>query len=214
MVISHSKKFLFVHNYKVAGTSLRRSLRRFDVKSWLKSPLQDKWLMISGQAPKIFSYNFPTHDTALELKEKLPTEVFDSYYKFGFVRNPWDWQVSLYYFMLKNKKHYQHELISSMKDFDEYIRWRVKNEVRLQKRFFFDNDGTCIVDYIGKIENLEEELQKIGDTLGVKLRMHHLNKSRDDNKYKKMYTQETLDMVTKAFAEDIETFGYEVPTLD
>lgn len=214
MVISHSKKFLFVHNYKVGGTSMRRSLRRFDVKSWLKSPFADKWLMLTGKAPKVFSYNYPTHDTAAELKAKLPEDIFQDYYKFGFVRNPWDWQVSLYTFMVKNTKHYQHELIKSMKDFDEYIHWRIENEVRLQKRFFYDEQGNCLVDYIGKIEELEKGLEHVGKELGVSLKMHHLNASRDNNKYKKFYTQKTLDMVTKAYAEDIETFGYEVPTLD
>ena len=214
MVISHRKKFIFVHNYKVAGTSLRRSLRKYDDKSPLKSPLQSKLPLLFGIYPRIYSNNYPTHITAAELKEKLPQGVFDSYYKFGFVRNPWDWQVSLYSFMRKNEKHFQHELAKSMSGFEEYIHWRVNEEVRLQRRFFYDNDGNCLVDHVGKIENLADELGYLSKELNLNLRMHHLNKSRDDNKYKKMYTQETLDMVTNAFKEDIETFGYEIPKLD
>jgi len=214
MVISHRKKFIFVHNYKVAGTSLRRSLRKYDDKSPLKSPLQSKLPLLFGIYPRIYSNNYPTHITTAELKEQLPLEIFESYYKFGFVRNPWDWQVSLYSFMCKNEKHFQHELAKSMSGFEEYIHWRVNEEVRLQRRFFYDEDGNCLVDHIGKIENLADELGFLSNKLNLNLRLHHLNKSRDDNKYKKMYTKETLDMVTNAFKEDIETFGYEIPELD
>ena len=50
----------------------------------------------------------------------MSKKVFEEYFKFGFVENPWDWQVSLYTFMLKDAKHHQHEFVKSLKDFDEY----------------------------------------------------------------------------------------------
>lgn len=139
MIISHQKKIIFIHNYKVAGTSLRKSLSHFNNKNFRSSKRIDKLKFILGLYPKIYTSEFPRHIKAIELKKQLPAKVFNNYFKFGFVRNPWDWQVSLYTYMLKKEDHHQHDLIKSMKNFGEYIDWRVHNDLHLQKDFFYED---------------------------------------------------------------------------
>lgn len=39
------------------------------------------------------------HDYALDIVEQLGPNRFESYFKFAFVRNSWDWLVSLYFFL-------------------------------------------------------------------------------------------------------------------
>jgi len=112
MIISHSKKFIFVHNYKVAGTSITDSLLKYSNPSFLGSSFADKIAIMLGRYPRIYANQFEGHVKAPELKRKLPKIIFDSYYKFGFVRNPWDWQVSLYTYMLKDETHHQHQLLN------------------------------------------------------------------------------------------------------
>ena len=117
MIISHQKKFIFIHNYKVAGTSIRQSLELYDYNTINNSTYLDKLKFFLGISPKVCSSQFEGHITAVELKDKIPHKIFNDYYKFGFVRNPWDWQVSLYKYMLKLESHPQHTLIKSMKNF-------------------------------------------------------------------------------------------------
>ncbi len=106
MIISHAKKFIFIHNYKVAGTSIHNALNKYNNPSFWGSTLVDKIRLLTKRHPAIYTKEFEWHISAKELKYKLPANIYDSYFKFGFVRNPWDWQVSLYTYMLKNEnKH-------------------------------------------------------------------------------------------------------------
>ena len=66
----------------------------------------------------------PTHVSAQEVIKKLGKETFDLNFSFAIVRNPSDWQVSLYHFMRKDPKHHQHELAKRFKNFENYLEWR------------------------------------------------------------------------------------------
>lgn len=102
---------------------------------------------------------------------------FDSYFSFAFVRNPWDWQVSLYTFMLKNKNHYQHNLAKSFSGFTEYIEWRCREDVRFQRDFVFSKDGKQLVNFIGRFENLEKDFNYICSQIGISVILPKFNQS-------------------------------------
>ena len=103
--------------------------------------------------------------------------------------------------MLMEQNHHQHKLIKSMKNFDEYIDWRINEDLSLQKNFFYEND-ICIVDAIGRIENLESDFHKICGEIGVETQLHHLNASRavgDD--FLKRYSEDLKNKKTLHFVE-------------
>jgi len=67
---------------------------------------------INKLAVRLFGLSsFKDHYRAKEEKKILQENVWNDFFKFCFVRNPWDRQVSLYYFMLKNKNHHQHQIM-------------------------------------------------------------------------------------------------------
>lgn len=213
MVISHSKKFIFIHVYKVAGTSIRAALRPFNDKNLFFSPLSSKWKMMTGEYPIIFSDDFPHHIRAKELREELPDEIFDEYFKFAFVRNPWSWQVSLYNYARMYPSHHQYEITNRLGSFENYLKWRTEHEPRFQKHFVTDDDGTLIVDHIGKIENLEDNFRVICRKAGLgDIKLPHKNISTKRN-YLEFYSQETIDLVADFWSEDIDMFGYDKPEL-
>ena len=206
MLISHSKKFIFIHNYKVAGTSIRQSLLDSGDFNW-KSKNPIKLLSYAtGRYPMFFSNSLPAHSSAYEIKKHLG-KWYSRYYSFAFVRNPWDWQVSLYKFMLRDKSHHQHELIAGMNSFDDYI-LKVQNEQWFQKDFICDNDANVIVDFIRRLENLQSDYNKICDIIGIKRReIPHLNKSKSQS-YREYYFPFSRNLIAKHFKKDIDFFGY------
>ena len=94
MIISRKHKFIFVHIPKVGGTSIKKCLLPFyDRKKELeKIP---KGLRSSNVIARKHAY-------ASVLLQALGKNIWRSYFKFAFVRNPWDWVVSIYHFIRIN----------------------------------------------------------------------------------------------------------------
>ncbi len=209
MIISHKKKFIFIHIYKVAGTSVRRVLDPYNDMSNVDFPWYQNIIFWLGAKYNFFSQRSMNHIKAEKLKKLLPGKVFNEYFKFSFVRNPWDWQVSLYHFMIQNTKHPQHHLIKKMKSFDEYVDWVVKNEHSLQKDFLYDKEGNLIVDYIGKFENLQEDFTEICLRLEIEPVILPLTNKSNHSHYRDYYSEESREKIYIAFKEDIDYFHYD-----
>jgi hypothetical protein len=207
MFLSFKKKFIFFHIYKTGGTSIYKSLDRYiDKPNILLKKLAKAG---NNQFYKEILNDILNngHVNAIDAKDNLPPKIFKNYFKFAFVRNPWDIQVSLYYYTLKNQKHFQHKMVKDMGSFDKYIEWRVNNEVRLQKDFLYSND-TLLVDFVGKIENIEEDFKIICKKLNIDdVKLLHKNKS-NHKKYHSHYNDRTRKMIEEAYKEDIKIFNY------
>lgn len=203
MLVSHRHRFIFVHPYKTAGMSVRRALDPYAegrARRWVAKYARRLGLPAPATPP--------FHLSAREIRARLGAEVFDAYFTFAFVRNPWDWQVSLYHYMRARRDHRQYEMVRAFSGFDAYIRWRVAEEVRLQKAFLSDEAGRMIVDFVGRVETIDDDFARVCETIGLPpLRLPHRNRSRHRN-YRGYYTNETRELVARAFTQDIEMFGY------
>lgn len=204
MLINEKLNYVYVHVYKVAGQSVKLALRRYDFRylPGVRTPLAK--VVELEQAYTFRSMN--AHSTAAQARDFLGQEKWDSMFTFSFVRNPWDWQVSLYHFIQTNKFNYQRRMISEM-SFDEYIRWRVDEDVHLQKEFVYDRHGNQLVDFVGKLENLRDDFAVVCDRIGISVELPHENASRHDA-WRSYYTDETAALIADAYRDDIETFGY------
>jgi hypothetical protein len=210
MIYSVSHQFIFVRNWKTAGSSLREVLRHYQ-------PFYRKNRYLEYAVRKcemLFPQKFrllPVHVDARTIRDEIGHENFKNFFTFGFVRNPWDWQVSLYFFILKRKRHYLHRLISQFKTFDDYINWHVSDDKskRLQKDFFSDADGKMIVDFIGKFENLDSDFQYILDKIGIQNKtIPHINKTKHRD-FRSYYSDYSAQLIADFYKEDNDFFGYQ-----
>jgi hypothetical protein len=203
MLISHKKKFIFIHVYKIAGTSIRAALKPYNHRRTMVNRIKSRLNL----APRIFSNDFHPHVRMESLMERLPANIFQTYFKFGFVRNPWDWHVSLYHYMQQTPHHYWHDEVKKW-TFDEYLNQRWEKPGYLQHEFLTDKDGNVKVDFIGRYENLETDFRKICSLLDlpdINLPVKRKSVHRD---YRTYYTPETVDIISKHHRKDIELFDY------
>ena len=207
MIISHRKKFIFVHIFKAAGNNIRIELRNH---SFVKSK-KNRLLSFFGIQPKFFSEDMPNHATATQIQAYLPNKIFSSYFKFAFVRNPWAWQVSLFHFMKQNSSHHQYNIIKDL-SFEEYIDWRVNNDVKYQKDFLYDKYGNLLIDFVGKIETIQTDFDSICEILNIEKRRLTIHNSSKHAPYRDYYNSVTKEIINQVFAEDIKLFDYTFET--
>lgn len=205
MIISRKKEFAFIHVPKTAGTSITEALSPYDDRSIIETLLNFKPL---NAFPFFYSLNpLPQHIRANKLRDYLSQPIFQKLYTFAFVRNPWDWQVSLFHYLRESIFHPKYSTVCNM-DFQQFLQWRIQSYKITQNEFITNRQGNIIVDFVGRFEHLEQDFRRICRKIGVPFNLPHKNKSRHRN-YRKYYTEKTKNLVVRYFKQDIELFDYE-----
>jgi chondroitin 4-sulfotransferase 11 len=220
MLISHEEpKFIFIHIQKTGGVSISNLLRRYSPTTTPGRGLR--------------------HISARRALKQV--ENPDDYFKFAFVRNPWDRLVSWYTMIdearkgvadgtaepmtrrLIKKNNLFKYVLRCGPTFDEFVinctekQWMGNGYYSFtfnQLRYLTDKNGEVLVDFIGRFENLAQDISHVFDKLGLEasqLEIPHENRSAHSH-YSEMYTPETREIVRKRFRRDIEFFGYEFET--
>jgi hypothetical protein len=209
MLISYRRKFIFIHVPKVAGMSISKALGKFAFRPELYP--WNRWLRRRGR-PSAFPFLghkiFPEHATAAQLASELPVQVCHRFFKFAFVRNPWDLQVSLYHYILRNKQHRQHERVASLGGFEQFLESVTASDPLCQASYLTGSDGALLVDFVGRYERLAEDFQTVTSIIGVNRSLPHVNGSAHRD-YRSYYNERTEQIVRDVFRRDIDLFGYD-----
>ena len=204
MLISEDKSFLYYHLYKVAGTSIREALRPYCSKKQVILQNLNYAASLFGQVvSRDPTHHF--HPRLIDVKEKLG-DKYNDYFKFTFVRDPLDWQKSLFFFAKKNPRHHQHKLIKPM-DFNQYIDWRVHEDLKLQSDLIYDKED-CLVDKIFKFENLNEEFEFLKKKLAIEGKLEHRNIAGKGKPVS--MSDASRQLFVDAFKQDYKNLGYEL----
>jgi chondroitin 4-sulfotransferase 11 len=205
MPISHKHKCIFVHIPKTSGTSLEAALGMHGDVDFV------------GTAPYVNQYpNFDClfgkglqHWTALQIKNEIKN--YDDYFKFTFVRNPWDRAVSAIIFNGGFDKNL--DLNLTKMEFKERIHTldMTTPHFKPQLDYITDRD-TLLVDFIGRFENLVKDTKRISEKISFDIPLKHLMKSKHKH-YTEYYDDEARAIVAELYAKDIEYFGYKFDEL-
>jgi hypothetical protein len=209
MILSYSSGFLFIHVEKAAGSSIQQALLPF-ANAQPNSRLRRRLALLGplNRVGGLFrALQFGEHATANEVKRCLPAEVYDSLFKFAFVRNPWDRLVSRYAHLLRSKDRRRHNFISSLEKFEDFLQWEIQRDSANQYPYVTDAQGNQIVDFVGHYETLGEDFDKVCAKLKIQVELPRANVS-EHRDYRTYYTPETRGFVAKKFQRDIEMFGY------
>ncbi|MEX0331045.1 MAG: sulfotransferase family 2 domain-containing protein [Puniceicoccaceae bacterium] len=220
MILSHKKKFIFIHIFKTAGTSVSQVLlpyaRMVDRAAFEFRITRSLFGRISG----VFGWQdlgmekftgFKKHEVAYKLQEKLPQDIFENYYKFCFVRDPFDHLVSIYHYIGQSPSHKYHAKASAL-NFGEFVKWYVSQKPLRQCDFILNKEGTeSLVDFFGKYENLDEDMRTIAKRLELSYgSIPFANRSVNRTKTATIdyYDDCSAREVVSYFEKDFEVLGY------
>ncbi len=206
MIVSHQHRFIFVAVPKTGTHSVRQALRE---------QLGDEDV---EQVGLFVDKRFPWEDLAairhghLSLRQVRPylgEDAFSSYFKFAFVRNPFDRFVSYCAFMLRGGDLFQQRPRDVMRRFlfsdppEHHILFKP------QASLLVDADGeTLLTDSVGRVEDMQGSFDAICARLGIRSRLlDRVNGSRHGD-YRQYYDQALIDGVAARYAQDLELFGY------
>ena len=221
MILSHRHRFIYIKTFKTASTSIEAALLpicgpddiitppwpqaqnfRIDHPLLPKRPLMKR--LFSGP-PKLTdpSVGYYHHMPAWRVRSYVGEDIWNSYFKFSFERNPWDRQVSQYLYWRQKKA--DRRPVSFEKFMEDRERAYVGNF-----DLYSQNDA-IILDVMGRYETLASDLDEIIQRLLLEntAPLPHLNASgkRSDH-YREFYDSRTEAIVADWYSREIAYFGY------
>lgn len=193
MIISIEKKFIFVANLKTASTSIESALRPHGDIVVRRSEL-GKHLAFS-EIQKRFSWLF----------EVLDEQVF---FKFGVIRDPVDYTISLYRSHMDEKFRDSPGLYTGNMSFEEFLeQWVPKNRGQMQPQInkFKDQNGEYALNRLIFFEDLKKSFPQVMKEVGIpEIELPNLNVSPGS---KVEVDDFSVSIIKNIFSEDYEAIN-------
>jgi len=165
------------------------------------------------------------HEPLFTLEKNNP-EIKRNKFCFGFVRNPFDLEVSNYIWHTRTNSQV------AVDSFDDWIKWRYYEQTGIltyddfrdkdeywylkgfaknpQVGFFVNPAGDWLVDFVGRFETLKEDWEFISNKLNLPKELPHVGKTFKKKDYRLYYKNaETVDIITEAHKIDLDVFNYD-----
>jgi|SRR5687767_929551 len=203
-MISHKYKCIFIHIPKCGGTSIENLI-------WPEPRSEgDLWMGFKDKYHNAYQTGGLQHLFARHVREIFGKEIFDDYFKFTIVRNPWEKAISQYFYMRQRPDLREfigmHEN-DSFKKYLELIQTKRHVQWEPQYKFIYDEKEKLMVDYVGRLETINEDVVYILNKIGVHGKMEHANATKHKH-YSEYYDIESKMMVEDLYEEDIGLLGY------
>ncbi|NET28114.1 sulfotransferase family 2 domain-containing protein [Okeania sp. SIO1I7] len=229
MLINHKYKFIFLKTRKTAGTSIEIALSKFcdsnDIITKITKEDEIKRQELGFRGPQ--NYNIPlrfynrmdwlkllktgkrkqffNHIEASSVKKLVGEEVWKSYFKFCFERNPFDKAISNYYWSTRSNTP------ESRPKIEDYL-----NSAPIKHLSNWNNytiNDKIVVDFVGNYENLNNDLEIITDKLGLpeKLSLPRAkgNSRKNQSHYSTVLNDSARTRIEIVCAKEITAFNYQ-----
>ena len=206
MIISSAHRFIFAAVPKTGTHAVRQALR----EHLGPDDLEQVGLFVTKRFPMPELARIGHgHITLAEVRPHLPAGDFERFFKFGFVRNPFDRFISFCAFMTRQHGYFDQDAQRVMHHFLFVDPPKDKIHYAPQHIFFTGSDGALLSDYVGRVEAMQESYDEACRRIGIPSRpLDKVNASRRGD-YRTYYTPELRDAVAALYARDLELFGYD-----
>ncbi len=227
MIISHRYKFIFIKTHKTAGSSMEVALaplcgpedvvtpmesnadtelpRNFHEDSLIGRCYANSRLFrkcVKRHSPILGTWYYE-HMPAWRVRQQIGEDVWNSYYKFCFERNPWDKVVSYYNWKKFGQKR-------RMPDFKTYVMVK-SHRLPIDARLYFDDDE-CMMDEVADFSGFLGQFSGICDRLSIpyggNMPQEKTNITSKNLDYRDYYDDETREKVAELFHREIALKNY------
>lgn len=130
-------------------------------------------------------------------------DIWNSYFKFCFERNPWDKVISHYYWCYKNEPR---------PSITEFITSKKVRNLKQNGYGAYTINGEVAVDRICRFENIKDELEQVRIHLGIPEPINLPNAKtkyrKDKRSYKEILSDTDKNLISEIFNEEIKLLGY------
>ena len=234
MLLIHRKNFISTKTAKTAGTSVESYYEPYCMGDgdWVSAHERDETISEAGivgyRGTDPSGKTYYNHMPAAEIRGLVGPEIWESYFKFTIIRNPFSKLVSGWYHWHRSGVNVKETVKAVLRDpgcfmpfryhirdIPEFRSWLLKGgQILDQDKYLID--GEVAVDYFIRQEALTEGISHVNDVLGITDRKPDLPRfktgiRKQEIPIREFYDNETEDLVREQYAWEIKTFGYGVP---
>jgi hypothetical protein len=230
MILSHEHKFIYIKTYKTGSTSVEaalsavcgpddviteaseqlRGVRQKPAQNYRiehpAKPSRALWKRLLGRPERHYhpSVGYYEHMPAWRVRLYCGEEIWRSYFKFSFERNPWDRQVSWYNYKTKSKTDADRPTFAAFN--------RDRRRAFVENWSLYTENEAPILDFVGRYEQLEDDFGKVLAEIGlsgqVTLPRANVSAKRAAS-YRDLYDDGLKALMADWYAPEIAHFGYE-----
>lgn len=201
MPISHKYKAIFVHIPKTAGTSLNTMLEIEDSTD----VATQKHVLFNGSS----GYNAYQHFVPIDIKSMVSEQIWEHYYKFTFLRNPYNRALSSLNYL---KNVYPALELETLEDYfikcGEVQRSGDYDYKPFMHHFRFQHDYFEHInfDFVGLFERLNSDIEVLKAKLECNNNLENLNNQSYDKSYE--WSKNEVFLFQKLFEKDIKLYSH------
>ena len=205
MIVSLEHRFIFAAIPKTGTHAVRRALR----EHMGSQDMEQVGLFVQRKLPiPELAEIRHGHLTLQQVRRHLSAEEFDGFFKFAFVRNPFDRFVSYCAFMTRAQGQFERDPKGVMRHFlanppARHILFQP------QHTFVTDPDRNLLSDDLGRVEEMQQSYDRIATRIGIPSQPLEKVNASSRRDYRQYYDQPLIDGVARLYSRDLELFGYE-----
>jgi hypothetical protein len=205
VIISPNHKYVFVAVPKTGTHAVRQALR----PHMGAGDMEQVGLFVKRQFPIAeLAKVGHGHISLDQLRKFMDPAKFAEYFKFAFVRNPFDRFISYCSFITRERGGFKTDPQKVMRRVlanppsEHVLFWP-------QNTFLVDGEGKLLTDYVGRVETMQQSFEFIASKIGVPVVQLDKVNATERSAYRDYYDQELIDGVAKLYADDLRLFEYD-----
>jgi hypothetical protein len=218
MIINNQYQFIYIHVPKTAGTAVSTALMKYagpadiDLGGAVIEKAGEKKHEIAVTLNQLWNkhWGIEKHSNVMRLRARLGPALWNRYFKFAFVRNPFSKTYSGFKFA---QRHRTLKGALDQMSFSDFLRSDIFQKLQIlpiQAQAAFLNP-VAQVDFIGRFEHLAADLALVASIIErrrvASVAVETLNRSAEPEEWRAM-SEADKDIIRDVLSADFDELGY------